>query len=237
MLSPLTHIGGFLRRQSHRRSQGDEGCRPGGGGAQASSLNQPRPQSLGPTWIHSTPPPPTQPQCWDPALGPGYLSRLAAHKEVAEELAGRAPGVSGHEGKLAVSWAPGGIKDALQGVSHQEHLGGSKPADSIRRTTWPANAGQRMQPCGRHALASGLLGLPSSLGAQLGAHPAPGTKNSALLPGLPKPRFPWAPSSFTGTLSSGPLPWAVNQLTGVVVPSHGAEGQSVHGLQGHRDRQ
>lgn len=29
-----------------------------------------------------------------PALGPGYLSRLAAHKEVAEELAGWAPGAS-----------------------------------------------------------------------------------------------------------------------------------------------
>lgn len=68
-----------------------------------------------------------------PALGPRYLSRLAAHKEVAEELAGRAPGVSGHEGKLAVSWAPGGVEYAPQGVRHQEHLGrqraGRPPSD------------------------------------------------------------------------------------------------------------
>lgn len=58
-----------------------------------------------------------------PSLGPRYLSRLAAHKEVTEELAGRAPGVSGHKGKLAVSWAPGGVEYAPQGVRHQEHLG------------------------------------------------------------------------------------------------------------------
>ena len=88
---------------------------------------------------------------------------------------------------------------------------------------------------GQRELAAGAL--PSSLGAQLGAHPAPGMKNSALLPGLPKLHFPGAPSSFTRTLSLGPLPWAASQLTGVVVLSHGAQGQSVHGLQGHRDRQ
>ena len=104
---------------------------------------------------------------------------------------------------------------------------------SIRPTVWPADTGQHVQPCGCHAPAGSLLGLPSSLGA----HSAPGMKNSVLLPGLPKPRFPRAPSSFTRTLSSGPLPWAANQLTGVVVLSHGAEGQSVHGRQGHRDRQ
>lgn len=51
-----------------------------------------------------------------------YLSRLAAHKEVTEELAGRAPWVSGHKGKLAVGWAPGGVEYSLQGMCHQEHL-------------------------------------------------------------------------------------------------------------------
>lgn len=56
-------------------------------------------------------------------------------------------------------------------------------------------------------------------------------KNSALLPGLPKPRFTWEPSSFTGDLSSGLLLPAANLLVGVVMPSYGAEGQRVHGLQ------
>lgn len=58
-----------------------------------------------------------------PCLGPRYLSRLSAHKKVTEELAGRAPWVSGHKGKLAVVWAPGGVEYSPQGVCHQEHLG------------------------------------------------------------------------------------------------------------------
>lgn len=62
-------------------------------------------------------------------------------------------------------------------------------------------------------------------------------KNSVLLPGLPKPCFPRAPSSPHTDLELGAAAWAANQLTGVVVLSHGAEGQSVHGRQGHRDRQ
>lgn len=55
-------------------------------------------------------------------LPPGYLSRLAPHKEVAEKLAGWAAWVPGNKSKLTGSWAPGGIEDALQGMGHQEHL-------------------------------------------------------------------------------------------------------------------
>lgn len=35
-----------------------------------------------------------------PCLRPRYLSRLSPHKKVTEELAGRAPRVSGYKGKL-----------------------------------------------------------------------------------------------------------------------------------------
>ena len=100
-------------------------------------LSRPRPQSLEPTLKHSTPP-----SAAPSALGPRYLSRLAAHKEVAEELAGRALGISGHEGKLAVGWAPGGVEYAPQGVSHQEHLGMQQahrpPSDPPRGLQLPA---------------------------------------------------------------------------------------------------
>lgn len=123
MLRPRTCFWGSPQREEPEKEPGWRGvhawrgCRP-------AWLSRPGPPSLEPMLRHSTPPP--QPQCWAPALGPGYLSRLAAHKEVAEELAGRAPGVSGHEGKLAVSWAPGSVEDAPQGVGHQKHLGRQK---------------------------------------------------------------------------------------------------------------
>lgn len=52
------------------------------------------------------------------ALGLPYLSRLAPHKEVAEELAGWASWVPGNKSKLAGSWVPGGIEDTLQSMGH-----------------------------------------------------------------------------------------------------------------------
>lgn len=65
---------------------------------------------------------------------------------------------------------------------------------SIRPTTGPAAA----SPAGPTHLLAGLPGLLSSLCAQFRAHPAPGVKNSALLPGLPKPCFKPKPSPFPG---------------------------------------
>lgn len=107
-------------------------------GAQA-SLAEPSRASVPGTHTDAQHPPPT---AAPPALGPRYLSRLAAHKEVAEELAGRAPGISGHEGKLAVGWAPGRVEYAPQGVSHQEHLGMQQahrpPSDPPRGLQLPA---------------------------------------------------------------------------------------------------
>lgn len=55
-------------------------------------------------------------------LGLQYLSRLAPHKEMAEELAGWAARVPGNKSKLAGGWVPGGIEDTLQSVGHEEHL-------------------------------------------------------------------------------------------------------------------
>lgn len=52
------------------------------------------------------------------ALGLRYLSRLAPHKEMAEELAGWASWVPGNKSKLAGGWVPGGIEDALQSMGH-----------------------------------------------------------------------------------------------------------------------
>lgn len=141
---------------------------------------------------HTTPPhSPAGALPWAPGT-----SRLAAHKEVAEELAGWAPGVSGHEGKLAVGWAPGGIEDAPVGVrairSTWEAAG---PRASIRPTVWPADTGQHVQPCGRHAPGR----QPPGSALQPGCPPSSWMKNSVLPPGLLKPCFPRAPSSFTRT--------------------------------------
>lgn len=90
---------------------------PGGGSSQRGQALQG--SRSDPMLTHSPPCQPVMPPC----PGPTYLSRLAAHKKVTEELAGRAPGVSGHKGKLAVGWAPGGVENSPQGVRHQEHLG------------------------------------------------------------------------------------------------------------------
>lgn len=153
----LTHL--YLRGEAE--SPGPEVA----GGAQASLLSQPQPRSPGPTWTHSTPPPP-QPQCWAPALGPGYLSRLAAHKEVAEELAGWAPGVSGH---MKANW---------QSAGHQVALGCASGRAPSRSTwgaagPWPLHQTHRVARRYRPACAALWAPCPGRLASgalSLGAH-------------------------------------------------------------------
>lgn len=94
--------------------------------------------------MRSSPPTPAS------APGPRYLSRLVAHKEVAEEFAGWVLGVSGHEGKLAFGWAPGRVEDAPQSMSHQEHLGWGGAGGGLHQSHRP----------GRHAPAGRPQGPP-----------------------------------------------------------------------------
>lgn len=126
MLRPLTC---FMVSSVGRATERGEVCMPGGGsGCPDKALKEaalmPGTQSLRPPW-------------WSPASSPRYLSWLAAHKEVTEELAGWAAWVSSHEGKLAVGRAPGGVEDAPQGMRHQKHLARQQHEAPIRPTGQP----------------------------------------------------------------------------------------------------